>query len=126
MTDKEEFHSAYVTSIIWENENKRIFLSSSVDHTINKCKLNSHEKIDILKKFKYDESVLCLKNFNGFVLVGMTNNTIALIEPERGIVVTAINDRKLKHSSKKYNPVSGYTSVSYMFKGSENELSKLS
>lgn len=84
VTDKEDIHAAYITSIIWENENKRVFLTSSVDQTISKCKLNSHEKIELLKKFRYDESVLCLKNFHSLVLAGMTNNIVAVIEPERG------------------------------------------
>lgn len=113
-----------MTALIWENENKRKFLTSGVDKIVNKCLLTQDDKIEVLKKYKYDECVLSMIKFHKFVILGMTNNVITIIEPSRGNVLIAMNSKSPYSEKNKSRSNSGFTSLGYFYKGSDRDLIK--
>lgn len=121
---KEGDHSKYINDMAWLDIKKRVFLSASSDRYLNKFKLTRTQELEVLMKFKYEEQCFCMVNLGEFMLLGLSNHNVGIIDPETGVIVLTLNDKNNMMQERFSN--SCFTSVSYFFKGSQETIDLLS
>ena len=132
---KGQDHNKGVTSFLWHRKSKREFLSSSHDRHINKVRLTEDSKLEVFMRFKYDESVLSMVKLHDFILIGLSNLRVAIVEPSRGNIIIAMipkgsgrNDNNFgdgQGSGYKKHRKSGISSIAYFFKTSKEGIEKI-
>lgn len=115
-----EHHSARrISSLVWIQEQEKVFACSSFDKNISIIHFNGKE-LEVHRNFNYDQSVSCCIKMGSLLVAAFGNACISIIEPEQGKILTSL---KLHRPKAKATPDYAFINwVGFLHLGTYKEL----